>query len=310
MLSRMLVLAVTLAAIVLLTSCTSNETEEGGFLVYYVNPARDDIIYRSVKVADEDTIPPKELIRFLLDQMFNNTDLDQEHYLSAKKDGIEINDFILNDNYLTIDFNEEYANQSNVEEILLRSSLVLTLIQVPEVSQVVFTVNGEPWTDSNGKIIGAMNASNFVNILLNEEGMLKQETELTIYFTDETGTKLIPSKVPFTISNSNFSMEEYIVQQIKSGPDDENIYRTMDSDVDILSVATSDDVCYVNLGSNFLEQEQPVGDDILIYSIVNSLCRLDYVSSVQFLVDGSSDVVLHAVRDLSSPITPNYELGQ
>ena len=295
----------------MLSSCAQDgEEEREGYLVYYVNAARDDIIYRSVKVNEDGAVPTLELISFLLDQMFHNTDLTQEHFFSAKPDKVEINNYNLTDTTLTFDFNEEYRNQTNVEEILLRASLVLTMIQVPNVTQVFFTVNGEPLTDSTGKEIGAMSASNFVNILLSEEGMLKQETDLTIYFTDETGTKLIPSKYHFTISNSNSSMEEYILQQIKAGPEIENTYRTMAPDVDILSVVTSDDVCYVNLGSNFLEQEQPVGDEILIYSIVNSLCKLDYVKSVQFLIDGSADVVLHTMIDLSTPFTPNKELEQ
>jgi len=298
-----------------LSSCTfpfggdKKTDDEEGLMVYYLNATMNDIEYRRVKLQEDVHVDSLQMVDFLLTQMFE-TDYSQEQLFSAKPEGVEIVNRIIADNVLTLDFNDAYLNLTNVEEILLRASLVLTMIQVPEVTSVVFTVNGMPLTDSNGKEIGAMNASNFVNILLNEEGMLKQETDLTIYFTDETGTKLIPSKAHFTISNSNSSMEEYIVQQIKTGPDPnkEGLYRTMDPDVEILSVVTSDDVCYVNLGSNFLEQEQPVGDDILIYSIVNSLCLLDYVSSVQFLINGSSDVKLHTVVDLNEPKVPKKEL--
>ena len=310
---KTIILAVLTAVLAagMLSSCTlQQEEQDDGYMVYYVNYARDDIIYRFVRIAEDVSVSPDTLINFLLDQMFHNTEISQERYLSAKPEGVEINHFNLSDGILTFDFNDAYKDQTNVEEILLRSSLVLTMIQVPSVSQVVFTVEGQPLLDSAGKEIGAMNASNFVNILLSEEGMLKQETDLTIYFTDETGSKLIPAEYHFTISNSNSSMEEYILQQIKEGPEVENTYRTMDENVDILSVVTSDDVCYVNLGSNFLEQEQPVSDDILIYSIVNSLCSLDYVSSVQFLIDGSSDVIFHTVLDFSSPFTPKKELEQ
>ena len=295
----------------MLSSCTLQEDDENlGYMVYYVNSARDDIIYRHVRIADDTTVSPDNLINFLLDQMFHNTEIAEEKYLSAKPDDVEIEHFNLTDNILTFDFNAAYRDLTNVEEILLRASLVLTMIQVPSVFQVVFTVEGKPLTDSTGKEIGAMNASNFVNILLTEEGMLKQETDLTIFFTNEDGSRLIPAPYHFTISNSNSSMEEYILQQIKEGPEVENTYRTMDENVDILSVVTSDDVCYVNLGSNFLDQEQPVSDDILIYSIVNSLCSLDYVSSVQFLIDGSSDVIFHTVLDFSTPFTPKKELEQ
>lgn len=312
-----LILVLLVAALTagMLTSCgLSNQQgqqskEEDGLMVYYLNAAMDDIVYRRVKVQDREHVEALQMVDFLLMQMFE-TDFSQEQLFSAKPDGIEIINRMISDNVLTLDFNEAYLNMTNVEEILLRASLVLTMIQIPDITQVVFTVNSAPLTDSAGKEIGAMNASNFVNILLNEEGMLKQETDLTIYYTDETGTKLIPSKSHFTISNSNSSMEEYIVQQIKTGPDKENLYRTMDPDVEILSVVTSEDVCYVNLGSNFLEQEQPVGDEILIYSIVNSLCLLDYVSSVQFLIDGNSDVYLHTVVNLGELKTPRKDLEE
>lgn len=297
----------------MLSSCASTgggqADAEEGLMVYYLNAAKDDIVYRRVKVQEDVKVETLQMVDFLLMQMFE-TDLSQEQIYSAKPNGIEILNRMISDNVLTLDFNDAYLDMTNVEEILLRASLVLTMIQVPEVTSVVFTVNGAPLTDSTGKEIGAMNASNFVNILLNEEGMLKQETDLTIYYTDETGTKLIPSKSHFTISNSNSSMEEYIVQQIKTGPDKEGLYRTMAPDVDILSVVTSEDVCYVNLGSNFLEQEQPVSDEILIYSIVNSLCLLDYVSSVQFLIDGNSDENLHTVVDLSELKTPRKDLEE
>ncbi len=297
----------------MLSSCASTgggqADDEEGLMVYYLNAAKDDIVYRRVKVQEDVKVETLQMVDFLLMQMFE-TDLSQEQIYSAKPNGIEILNRMISDSVLTLDFNDAYLDMTNVEEILLRASLVLTMIQVPEVTSVVFTVNGAPLTDSTGKEIGAMNASNFVNILLNEEGMLKQETDLTIYYTDETGTKLIPSKSHFTISNSNSSMEEYIVQQIKTGPDKEGLYRTMAPDVDILSVVTSEDVCYVNLGSNFLEQEQPVSDEILIYSIVNSLCLLDYVSSVQFLIDGHSDENLHTVVDLSELKTPRKDLEE
>lgn len=306
--SIIIALVITASAAVLLSACGMDDTASS-FLVYYVNSMRDDIIPKECRIDSMEELTPEELTDYLLVRMFD-TDLSQEQLYSAKLPGVEINEYKINDGYITIDFNEEYKEQTNVQEILLRAALVLTLVQEPAVSQVIFTIDGSPLTDRSGKAIGAMNTSNFVNILLSEEEMLKQETDLTIYFTDETGTKLIPAKYHFTINNSNQSMEEYILQQLKDGPAIESTYRTMAPDVEILSVATSNDICYVNFGSNFLEQEQPAGDEILIYSIVNSLCSLDYVSSVQFLVDGRPDVSLHTVIDLSTPFTPNRELQQ
>ena len=304
--SLILLAAVTACCVLSLCSCR-NRDESGVFLVYYTNMAQDDIVYKSYQVDGFESMSPKELTDELLYRMFS-TDVEADQLCSAKPENVTIKEYHINDGQIIFDFDGNYLELTNVQEILLRAALVLTLIQEPDISQVVFTVDGEPLKDSNGREIGSMSAGNFVNILLSEEGMLKQETDLTLFFTDETGTRLIPAKYHFTINNSNTSMEEYMLQQLKAGPAIEGTYPTMSSDVEILSVVTSDYVCYVNFGSNFLEQEQPASDEILIYSIVNSLCTLTYVNSVQFLVNGSSDVVLHTVTDCSSPLRRNREL--
>ena len=305
--SRILLLCITVCSVIALSSC-SNSSQSGKYLVYYTNATGDDISYKEYWIENDTEMEAEELTNLLTGYMFH-AELEDEQLFSAKPENVTLNGFSVNGGQIVFDFSASYLEMSNVQEIMLRASIVLTVIQQPEITQVLFTIDGEPLTDSNGRAIGAMNASNFVDVLLSEEGMLKQETDLTIFFTDETGTKLIPAKYHFTIKNSNTSMEEYILQQLKEGPAIESTYRTMASDVEILSVLTTDYVCYINFGSNFLEQEQPASDEILIYSIVNSLCSLPYVNSVQFLVNGSSDVKLHTV-DLSIPFTRNKDLEQ
>ena len=292
----------------MLSSCGPN-IQPDSYMVYYLNASGDDIIYKRWTIDGSSEMTCQERTDKLLKLLFE-TDLEEEQLFPAKPKEVGIIDFNDTENLITFDFDSHYLEMNNVQEILLRAALVLTMIQQSNITQVRFTVEGNPLTDSYGKPIGTMDASNFVDILLNEEGMLKQETDLTLFFTDETGTKLIPAKYHFTISNTNLNMEEYILQQLKAGPEIDATYPIMDPDVEIISVMTTDRVCYVNFGSNFLEQEQQASDEILIYSIVNSLCCLSYVDSVQFLVNGSSDVKLHTVTDLSSPFRRNWDLEQ
>ena len=292
-----------------LTGCGTSDSP-GAFLVYYTNAEEDDIVYREWEIPDYESLTQEKLTNLLLNKMFE-TDNMGEGIHSAKPASVGLKGFEITDNLITFDFDKNYLSLTNVQEIMLRAALVLTIIQQPGITQVMVTVEGEPLTDSSGRSIGVMNAGNFVDILLSEQGMLRQETDLTLFFRNEDSTRLVPAQYHFTISNSNTSMEEYILQQLKAGPSaDENTYRTLAEDVEILSVATSDYVCYVNFGKNFLEQEQSCSDDIMIYSIVNSLCTLPYVNSVQFMVDGSNDVMLHSNMDLSKPLKRNRDLEQ
>ncbi len=306
---RLIILMLTVVMMIMTLSSCADNSESVQYLIYYVNSARDDITYKSVQVENALTMSTEELTQALITRMFN-TDMSEEGLYSAKPQNVTLNEYKISDSTITFDFDSSYLEMTNVQEITLRAALVLTMIQQPDITQVMVTVDGSPLTDSSGIVIGVMNASNFVDVLLSEEGMLKQETDLTIYFTDESGTKLIPAKYHFTINNSNTSIEEYIVQQLIAGPAIDATYRTIGAETEVISIVTSDGVCYVNFDGSFLNQEQPASDDILIYSIVNSLCSLPYVNSVQFMVDGSSDVKLHTVTDLSMPFTRNRNLEQ
>ena len=250
------------------------------------------------------------MISDLFDQMFNR-DYTSDQMFSAKPDDVEIRSFSINsDNVLTVDFNSSYLAMSNVEEIILRSALVLTVIQIRGISGVRFTVINTPITYSDGTEIGTMTDDDFVNILLTETGMLSKETDVTLYFTDESGSQLVPVTSHFVTSNNNTSIEEYIVTKLIAGPDaDSSAYPTISDSVELISVASSEDICYVNFGESFLEQDfQPVSDEIMIYSVVNSLCRLTYINYVQFLIDGEPADKLHTVTDISLMFTRNRSL--
>ncbi|MCF0141893.1 MAG: GerMN domain-containing protein [Parasporobacterium sp.] len=303
------ILAVTLCVIFAaeLISCAPADPEGKQYLVYYSNKNADYIEFKKYLMPKSDTKDVYSTAKALMDQMFN-TDLREEQLYSAKPDAVEINDFVVSeDGILTVDFNSEYKHMTLVQEIILRAALVCTVIQIDGVKGVNFTVDGNPITDTDNRIIGTMTADSFVNVILSEDGMLKQETDLTLLFANSTGQYLVPVTYRFTIANNNQSLEEYILGQLIAGPVNVDAYPTINSKTSIINVVTTDYVCYVNFTNSFTEESHPVSDELLIYSIVNSLCRLPYVHSVQFLVDGDSNVMLHSVTDLSKPFTRNLE---
>lgn len=271
------------------------------FMVYFTNQYADDIIFKEHEIKGAPQMEQVDLLQRLLDYMFTQNEEDTKFYV-VKPETVLLQGMIVKDGIVTLDFNNAYLNMTNVREIIFRASVVLTLIQVSGVTGVAFTVDEAPITTSSGDSVGIMTKDTFVNVLLTEEGMLKQETDLTIYFADEAGEKLVPVDYRFTIDNSNTSMEEYIMNRILEGPVNTQTKRTVAKDLTVSSIVTTDHICYVNFSKNFLNQEQPVSDEIMVYSIVNSLCRLTYVHSVQFMVEGDTNVLLHGTMDLSSPM--------
>ena len=169
-------------------------------------------------------------------------------------------------------------------------------------------MEGEPVTDGKGNAIGTMTRERFVNVLLNEEGMLKQESDLRLYFANDNNEQLVPITYRFTIDNSNSSLEEYIVAKLIEGPEKGVANPTLGKNIKVISVVTTDYICYVNFDPSFLEQNQVVSDELMIYSIVNSLCELPYVNGVQILVDGESEIMLHKTFSLAQVLRRNTDL--
>ena len=304
--SILLAMAVLFVSVLSLCACGSQEAKKdpNTFMVYYTNQNANDIIYQEQKIEGAESMEQVVLIQTLLDLMFTQNEEDTTYY-TAKPDNVSLQGIVVKDGLVTLDFSSSYLRMTNVREILLRASVVSTLCQVPGVTGVAFTVDQNPITNSNGDLIGTMTNESFVNVLLTEEGMLKQETDLTIYFADNNKEKLVPSVYRFTIDNSNSSMEEYIMNRLLEGPAEPDVGRTVAQGVTLNSVVTTDHVCYLNFGKDFLEQEQPVSDELMIYSIVNSLCQLTYVYSVKFLIDGTDAGMLHEAFDLSKPLAPD-----
>ena len=96
-----------------------------------------------------------------------------------------------------------------------------------------------------------------------------QTVELTLYFANESGDKLVPQKVSARYS-SNLSKEKMIVEKLMQGPES-GAYPTINPNANLLGVTIKDDICYVNFDSTFLNGEYDILPKLTIYSIVNSL---------------------------------------
>jgi len=300
-----------------LASCGSSHAGQA-YKLYLSNSSSDDIEQIVYTVSDYQTKDKYAKVSELLNQIFE-IDHTDENAFSPKPENVLVNDYIIDkDGTLTIDFSREYLEMSNVREIILRASIVLTVIQVDGISGVRFTVVGDPIKYTNGQEIGVMTADAFVNLILSESGMLKQETDVTLYYANVEGTMLIPVTSHLVINSNNISIEEYILSQLIGGTEayvsagntlTVPVFPTISPSVELINVVTTDRVCYVNFSESFLEQEQqPVSDEIMIYSIVNSLCRLTYVNSVQFLINGETAQSLHTLMDISKPFMRNRSL--
>lgn len=186
-----------------------------------------------------------------------------------------------------VDLSDEYYRLSNLDASIFRSAVVWTLTSLEYVENVEFTVEGEPMREHNGETAGVFNRS---NVVIDSE-ISAETTEyaiLTLYFADAEETDLVIEERVVEV-NANQTREKTILEQLIAGPVEKECRRTIPVETKIRDVTTtSDGTCYVNLSEDFVLKHNggERAELLTIYSIVNSLCELEQVDKVQFLIEG------------------------
>lgn len=173
----------------------------------------------------------------------------------------------------------------------MRASVVRTLTQLDSISYVTFTVNSIPLVDSDDEIVGSMGADDFVENPGEQINTSVKET-LTLYFADKDGTGL-EKQTRVIHYSSNIALEKLVVEQLiedRRALSSRQLFRAQQS----LSMCLWQiEYAYLNFDSSFRNTiDNKLTEDVVLYSIVNSLTSLHTVDKVQISLDGENDGML------------------
>lgn len=274
-----------------------------GYKLYYVNSNGEKI------VSDEFSLKTNDIDRMINEIIMK---LKVGNYLKSKEPVIpktvEASSYTLNANILNLNFDEKYLELKGRDEVLRRAAIVLTLCQLEQVEYVRITVAGNP-LQSNGNDIGNMSKESFID-MIGEKSDYMIDTTVSLYYADSSGRKL--RKLSANIKSDGTQMlEELVVKKIIEGPigsDKLGYYKTVNSKTRVNRVAVNRNICYVDLSEEFLDREVDVSEDVIIYSIVNSLTELTTVNQVKITVDGEVLDVYSEYSKMSGILERNYDI--
>lgn len=270
------------------------------FYVYYVDEQGNKL--NSEPYSLKETTTEKQIME-LITKLEENGENPED--FSAIPDTVTINGYNFNDGMVVIDFADDYTFIDKQREVLCRAATVITLCQLKDVQYVAFTVNDEPYMADGVNIIGAMKASDFVLDTDDANGVL--ETDFILYFASEDGSSLIQ----YDLKNAKYgnkTKELFVVEELIKGPKGKGYTATLSPSVTINSVVTANNICYVDFAENFLTEQSNVSNELVIYSIVNSLSELTGIHKVQISVDGESAIMYHDDISLNDPFIRNLDL--
>ena len=295
-------LSIILAA--LLAGCEgfSGSQNQNTYYLYYMNQDLNQVV--EVPYEPEHLDTEGMIAEFAARQAMPPSDTDD--YVSLLPEGTSILDYQLEGETLTLNMSDSYGTMSSSREILARAGLVRTFTQVEGVLRVQFQVNGSPLTDSYGNEVGNLTRDSFVENS-GDELNTYQNITMQLYFTDQSGTELVPEE-RMVYYSSNVPLERVVVEELVKGPGEEGHYPTLSADTNILSVSIQEGICYVNFDESFTNSILSVSEEIPVYSIVNSLASVCHVNRVQFSINGNSTVTFRDSMRLDQLFEPNQDL--
>lgn len=276
-------LAFVLAACAL-AGCEKEEpSENASGKLYFLNDAETQIVSESYEAK----------ATFLEAQVQEYVDaLKKEPEGRARKkllpDNVSLLDFSFGEaDQLILNFDANYSTLTGITEILIRAALVKTFCQIDGVDYVEFYINGIPYM--NGEVpVGMMKAEDFIDNTADSE-YYTQAASVSVYFANEDGTALRESHRR-VVYNGNITIEQLVVEQLIEGPIEEELaagmYATIPQGTQLSKISTRDGVCYLDLSEKFLEKLEGVDEQVVLYSIVNSLVELPNVNKVQIRIGG------------------------
>ena len=289
----------------MLSACSLQEpvSSEPEFFLYYLNDEQNRLETVPYTPASSETIG-------MIDELIarqGSGSADGKLYSLLPKE-VAITGSVLDGTTLILDFSPTYHKMLIGREALVRGGIVREFLQVDGVDRIMFTVDEEPLTDSNGNEIGAMTTDSFVENAARTINAY-QSASMTLYFTDPAGKSLIPeTRKVYYISSE--PLERAVVDELLRGPRMTGSSPVFGSDFTVLSVITQDETCYVNLNSSSstISAAPDVREEVQIYALVNSLTDTCGVKQVQITLDGESDRMFRKEVSLSEPFTKNEAL--
>ena len=276
------------------------------YQVFYINSDGSGLTGKTYQLKDA----KQDLVSVIKELIIRLQTPQEESLKSPIDEGIQVVDFQIKENQLSVYFSAGYNNKSGLDEILSRAAIVKTLCQIQEIEYVEFYVEDQPLMLS-GNAVGLMSQESFVDELNPQDQ--KQSKETVLYFANKQGNRLKKITTDITY-NAVEPIARLLVEQLIAGVssiqniDETKLQSAVPSKTTLNNLTIRDNICYLDLSRDFEQQDPNVSSEVIVYSIVDTLCELPEVTKVQFSVDGEQKEKYGDLEGFNKPLERNLDL--
>lgn len=284
-------MCIVLSLLILITACGNEKTntQETGKLknneiyIYYLNLEQNDLYAKPFKpIKSDDVLPIVETVLATLEDVE-----DSEEFLSPVPKGI----YYTSSNHgqrkgnIELHYDVMYDGVTAENLLFFKACVVKSVLNIEGINSVTLYLTDLAASDVNTATVSESFDYDSFNMVFGDENGYTQQGAITVYFANPDGNILKEYRKVVEISN-NTSLPRLVMETLIEGPQSEEYRATVSSDVKIQKISVKDGICYVDLSDEFYDSKDTLSNDIIVYSIVNSLVELPNVTKVQFLRNG------------------------
>ena len=203
---------------------------------------------------------------------------------------------------LQVDLSSAYGDLTGIDLTLADCCITLTLSQLEGVEQVHVTAGGSDLSYRGKQILSE---DDMIFTGAEEEPRL---VDVELYFP-RSGGRGLGFEVREFILTEDDDLYTTVTLALLEGPESGALRAVFPEGTELLSTRLEDGICYVNFSAALIESapDNVAEQDLLLYSIVDTLGNLDAVTAVQLLVEGEVPKS-YGSADTTLPLEPDFGL--
>lgn len=290
------------------TETTGNETsdlEENQIYIYYVNADKTDTVSKVYTLDEEKAVTQN--VSVIMEQ------LSQQELTEKFQSPIPVGITYLGNNVegkhgrIEVSFSIAYDTVEADAILFFKACVVKTLLQMEGINLVSLSLTDVARSnEETATVIENFDQDSFT-MSFGNAGSYKQMGTIVLYFANESGELLKEYRKSIEISNTT-SLDRLVMESLIEGPAEAEYMATLPKKTTIQNILVKDGICYVDLSDEFYNTDNPLKNDIIVYSIVNSLVELPTVSKVQFLRNGAKQQLFREAMSFDGIFERNLDL--
>lgn len=295
---KRMVCALLVLALVL-TGCAKSQDEKWELRLFYPAPeyeAGGDVLHsQAVDWSQQEGREAAEQVKQVVSLLLNKD--GSMDFASPLPQGTELLRCSVSGGVATLDFSAAYHRLSGFDLTVANYCITLSASQIPSVRWIQLLVEGQPLPTRGSEYLTTG------DVLLTSSEDVVKTVPVTLYFPDAEGVLRLERRELLIYEGENRPLR--VIEALMEGSQEETLQKLLPEGVEAAGAWMDGDVCCLNFSFTSYRKlcEAEVDQELVVRGLVQSLCSLNEVQSVQFLVDGAYRNLLGKVN-IYLPLSP------